>query len=347
MQILNENNKRTKLLLLKNKVEKIEVKPGEESKIYTELGNTSSSCIKCHFPKCMHFDESKIKCSKITEFPGDKDNKVCPVGALIWNNDNERPEIDNKKCIRCGLCASQCPLGAIYFKENEFIINYKNDSNEYVETLVNEASINKQMDIIKSLESIQKQGQLLNENDQIMEIIYDYIMDSKLIPEKFVRNILIGLGCECAIRRIGDVYTRMDAIYMSSRGTFGAVEVEFGTDTLEASRGILDDISVLDSRYCIPKQENIALVVCLSLPNERQGYWQVIKDINNVLNIKVNTQTLGSLLISLWNFLKIDLENNSYYADYDNFSIRKFLERDLGRDAMISDKFLGILEPIK
>ena len=56
---------------------------------------------------------------------------------------------------------------------------------------------------------------------------------------------------------------------------------------------------------------------------------------------------LGSLLISLWNFLKIDLEKNDYYADYDNFSIRKFLERDLGREIVISDKFLGILEPIK
>ena len=204
MQILNENNKRTKLLLLKNKVKKIEVIPGEESKIYTEHGNTLSSCIKCQIPKCMYFDESKIKCSKISEFSGDKDNKVCPVDALIWNNYNERPEIDDKKCIRCGLCASQCPLGAIYFRENEFIINYKIDSNEYVELPFNEDSINKQMNIIKSLELIQKQGKIVNENDYIMKDIYTHIIDSKLIPEKFVRNILIGLGCECAIRRIGE-----------------------------------------------------------------------------------------------------------------------------------------------
>ncbi|MCD6434595.1 MAG: 4Fe-4S binding protein [Candidatus Diapherotrites archaeon] len=35
-----------------------------------------------------------------------------------------RPVIDYEKCIRCGLCWSQCPDMAIEKKGNKFVINY-------------------------------------------------------------------------------------------------------------------------------------------------------------------------------------------------------------------------------
>ena len=38
---------------------------------------------------------------------------VCPVGAFKYNEDTKRIEIDNSKCISCGLCAKTCPIGAI------------------------------------------------------------------------------------------------------------------------------------------------------------------------------------------------------------------------------------------
>lgn len=39
--------------------------------------------------------------------------EVCPTNALSWNEEKETIEIDNNKCISCGLCEKECPIGAI------------------------------------------------------------------------------------------------------------------------------------------------------------------------------------------------------------------------------------------
>ena len=43
---------------------------------------------------------------------------VCPTGAFRWNNEKKTLEIDEEKCINCGLCATSeesCQVGAIKF----------------------------------------------------------------------------------------------------------------------------------------------------------------------------------------------------------------------------------------
>jgi NAD-dependent dihydropyrimidine dehydrogenase PreA subunit len=39
--------------------------------------------------------------------------EVCPTGALSWDEENETIVIDNDKCISCGSCEMNCPIGAI------------------------------------------------------------------------------------------------------------------------------------------------------------------------------------------------------------------------------------------
>ena len=39
--------------------------------------------------------------------------RVCPTGAVYWNDGAKRLEIDNSKCVSCGLCMKACPLVAI------------------------------------------------------------------------------------------------------------------------------------------------------------------------------------------------------------------------------------------
>ena len=38
---------------------------------------------------------------------------VCPTGALSWDEEKETIAIDNEKCISCGACEKECPIGAI------------------------------------------------------------------------------------------------------------------------------------------------------------------------------------------------------------------------------------------
>ncbi|MBQ9606475.1 MAG: hypothetical protein IJV16_04790 [Lachnospiraceae bacterium] len=139
-----------------------------------------------------------------------------------------------------------------------------------------------------------------------------------------IRNLMIAVGYHFSISRTVDVYTRIDAVYSDGDiydACFGAMEIEFGRDTLDASRGILDDIAVLHSRNGIDKEKNTALVAYLSFPNKRQGYFQVIKDVNKDLNLKIQTVSLEALLILAWNGVEVDFSRRDFYADFDNLSI--------------------------
>jgi ferredoxin len=40
--------------------------------------------------------------------------RVCPVGA-ISQHDFDAPEVDQVKCITCGLCVQNCAYGAFDF----------------------------------------------------------------------------------------------------------------------------------------------------------------------------------------------------------------------------------------
>lgn len=141
----------------------------------------------------------------------------------------------------------------------------------------------------------------------------------------------------------------MDAVYSSKikPKCSGVVEIEFGRDTLEASRGILDDIAVMHSRNNLGKKDNAALVVCLSFPNKRQGYFQVIKDIHRVLDLKIQTISLGALLLLVWNGAAVNFLSREFYVDFDNLRIRGITEFRLNRHVLLSEGKLGILEPEK
>lgn len=39
--------------------------------------------------------------------------EVCPTKACFWNKKTKRPEIDNTKCVSCGVCVRECPVEAI------------------------------------------------------------------------------------------------------------------------------------------------------------------------------------------------------------------------------------------
>lgn len=45
--------------------------------------------------------------------------EVCPTGAITWNEEKETIQIDNKKCISCGRCERECPIGAFKVAKNE------------------------------------------------------------------------------------------------------------------------------------------------------------------------------------------------------------------------------------
>ena len=347
MQILKKKIKKKNIGVLKQIPKAIYYSNNKKPlAIFNDNSKCNLACIKCQKPLCMFLDNEEINKNILQNFPHDRNNLVCPVNAITWNESLDYPVIDNEKCIKCGLCLKRCPIGALYYDNGVKLNISTNDKQDMLEA--NEQNINIHNKQILQLSGVIKDGQIFDETNELLGSIYNKL--SK-VPSSYhnlvVRNILISLGLNCEVRRIGDVYTRMDAIYSSLDNTFGAIEVEFGKDTLDAVRAILDDIAVLNSRYGIDKNNNKALVVCLQLPNARQGFWQVVKDINNVEKLNIQTVSIGSLLILVWNFKKLDLSKDNFYIDFDMMSIRDAIEKIIGRKLNITDKVLGIFEPSK
>lgn len=45
--------------------------------------------------------------------------EVCPTKAITYNYEKKTVEIDNTKCISCGLCEKSCPIGAFKVAKTE------------------------------------------------------------------------------------------------------------------------------------------------------------------------------------------------------------------------------------
>lgn len=348
MRIFSVINNRHKISILNEIPSSIEYSSGYPSRAYFSNGQHSAlGCIGCLNPKCMHFDGSEIGCDEVDSFPNDKSINVCPVDAITWDERMDVPAINTDKCITCGICIRRCPVGALYFDGSTIKVNTASSS--YIQNYaVSKDSTELQMNQIKSLKSVRKCGVTILETEELLQSIYEKLFTMKSNYHNIIgRNLLISLGCNCSMRRIGDVYTRMDAIYSSPDHCFGAVEIEFGRDTLDASRGILDDIAVLYTRYEIIKDANTPLVICLQLPNARQGYWQVVKDVKIVEHISIRTITIGALMLLNWNGCVFTPASEMFYLDYDNMDLRTQISNMIGRELLLGEKFFGILEPSK
>ena len=190
------------------------------------------------------------------------------------------------------------------------------------------------------------EGCIQQENNTIMDVLYDKVKKLNQAKQNILgRNLLIVLGNNSTLARQGNVYMRMDGFYNNDK-QYGVVEIETGTEMLDVSRALLDDVAVVNARYSVSKDKNHPLAICLGLANRRTDYWQVVKDINEIVDVKINTITFGALLMLAWNFIQI-VDFDEFYIDVDNSTIRKVVESKLSRKSSISDGHLGILENLK
>lgn len=349
MKLKIENEIKNKVNLIKDfyKVKNIQQKYFEKAKLIYDKFEKEVKCIKCLHPNCIYYDEEiKIKEKWVEDFLCDNYNKVCPVNAIEIDKTTDYPKINKEKCILCGLCAVRCPIGAIYFFNNQMIIS-KNESEFFKEVIFLPIMLVKYQEQMKQINALKLRHNFILEDEKILKLIYDKV--ESLNEKEFkilIRNLLISLGNKSILTKIGVVYNRMDGFFMNSQ-IKGVIEIEKGKDTLEAVRRILEDISYLDYKNNIEVNQNVPLVVCFKLPNKRQGYYQVIKDIKKVLKLEVQTVSLGMLLILSWNNININFIEDKVYLDFDNLSVRDIIEKNLGRKINISQGYLGITEPSK
>lgn len=302
-----------------------------------------SNCINCMNPRCMKLLPNELVCPSFPEMSYDRNAAVCPVNAISHGTNSI--VINKETCIGCGLCVEKCPIGAIYIKDGIASLNPPSPSKtKWMPVTAKNIQIQEQF--LKMIASPLKTGNMRKESNSVMNNIYHKIkMLSQYQQNIIARNLMLIIGGEASLSRRGDVYTRMDGYYATGDQE-GVMEIETGYDMLEVSRALLDDVAVLNVRYSISRSRNHPLAICLSLPNRRTDYWQVLKDIRDVTDISISTVTLGMLLIVLWNFDSID-NFDQFYIDVENSSLRDKLEAHLERRIGLTHGYLGILENSK
>jgi len=307
------------------------------------------SCIQCFDPPCIEYSADELKLEVVKNFPADENSRVCPTSAISWEQSNGSPTIDNELCIMCGLCVSRCPVGAIYLDDKGAHIN--NEPNEHFviqEEVANSINTKTTAELFQSASA---EGIYLQENDDLLKKFRDKFeivakKQNSQFPNHLARNLLIASGVGAAMRRRGDVYLRMDLLLGPPGVQQGTGQVELGAEVLDALRNILDNIAVLVGRYQLNKENIVPLIVCLDVPNSRSEYWQLIKDVRDVLNVKINSVTIGALIVMIWNRAKIEISvGEELYIDIGAPSLRPKIEVILKRPLNISGNgYPGFLE---
>ena len=299
------------------------------AKILLQNGKEIDSiCVNCSHPYCISYKEERLNFNAIDGFPYDMNSTVCPTYAITWDDSNNIPFIEREKCISCGICILECPFSAIYFDQDN-IATVNNDTSSF-HTLGKEVNEDKIVSIYKNLPRYE--SFIENPNKHIKQV---YTILSKQhrnlpnhFPNIFIRNLLLSIEDTIAIRKQGDTNVRMDVLGLLPKSSILLGEIEFGNDVLNSPRNILEDIAVLHSRYSIPVNKLRPVIFSDILPNKRSEYWAVINDINEVLSIKVNSLTLGILMLFSW--YEIDIfslieENRFYFKDADH-SVKELIQ---------------------
>jgi Fe-S-cluster-containing dehydrogenase component len=307
-----------------NNIHCIEHTPNEPSKFDFSNRQLYASCVGCVNPRCMRFsaEELTLPDDRLAHFPIDMDDSVCPVNAITWERGEQTPTVDSTHCFNFGVCAQRCPFGAVYSDGNSAVINKTGENVRFVK--ITYESLNVHLEQSSASLVIGNSGSYESINAKTIGNVYKKLV-AQSTDAQFsniaVRNLLIALGNKCIIRRRGDVYFRIDAI-ASDKTIIGVFEVEFHKDSLESPCAILDDIAVLSARYKIDKISIKPFIVSLEFPNIRTEYWRVIKDIRNVLNIRINSLTLGALCAMTWSFKDVLIGSIDFYANVEFPSIK-------------------------
>lgn len=170
----------------------------------------------------------------------------------------------------------------------------------------------------------------------------------KLTPDtenQLIERLVLALGGKIRFPRVGDNNERFDA-FIEFDEYYSIVEIEIPSTTiLDTPRNLLDDYAVAKSRNKINDKPIVPLVICWDLPNKRTDYWNVIYDINKVLNLKIKTISIPALALHYWSNTPLDLQAD-YYLDIDNQVMDKSIEilKQLGFSTSIG---IGYFEPIK
>jgi len=269
--------------------------PNEKATIALSDGSSGfASCLGCHDAPCMELSDTQLSLGgELSAFPGDPSRDVCPSKAIDWDEAGEVPVIEEERCIGCGLCAARCPYGAISLSEvGHAVVEASDPSN--ITTVRKEAG--------SSHETAKRKGALGEHTQAFAQNLPEIVGNlNDTQTTRLTRNMFVACGVATSMRRKGDTNIRMDGLARFASDQIGVIELETSAAVLESPRALLEDIAVLHGRFNVSLSEIVPISIIGAFPNVRAEYYQVIHDIENVLNVKCKTMTLGAICMVMWN----------------------------------------------
>ncbi|MBJ7694266.1 hypothetical protein C6P08_06775 [Weissella confusa] len=156
---------------------------------------------------------------------------------------------------------------------------------------------------------------------------------------KIISFIHESLHMPINIYQQGNSNFRIDADLDYSDTTY-LFEFEFGTtDSLNTYRRLLDALAIRATNDELNVSDLVPIIVFDIFPNKRSDFWQVLKDINEVLNIEFKVLTFAELMVIYKNKLTaseyLELVNHSNVYNVLNGSVEdKFIQ--LGGEKMVA-----------
>jgi ferredoxin len=333
--------RRAPLRKLRTKPRAIEFTPNNATKVQFPDGTMASgTCLGCHDAPCMEFDALRMDLGgELSAFPGDPIRDVCPTNAIDWDDAGETVQINEDQCIGCGLCALNCPYGAISLTLTGQAFVETGDPDE-----ITEQEAAKEAKHV----AVPKTGSLGDNTSDFLKALPEVLSAlNDAQTTRLVRNLLLSCGISAQMRRKGDTNVRMDGLLRFSTGKIGVVELETSQAVLESPRALLEDIAVLNNRFKVPVENIIPLSLIGAFPNVRVEYYQVIDDIEKVLGIQCHTLTVGALCVLAWHFKAVNKLGKAQFVTTSGAtdlypSLRAFID-----DLSSHEPYSGAYRPTK
>lgn len=322
----------------------ISISPNEPAKWIDSTENEyNAACLNCIDQPCIRYNDKELETPKLNDFSKSLDSQVCATGAIKWDDTLNEPHINEDTCILCGICAVRCPTKAIYLTEN----SAKVSTNDIV---IPSLDIEKHQESIDSLEKASLEGYYYIPTQKSCENALVKIESlNRSFENLLVRNLLNTLGFEALSYRVGVQYSAIDVIGFYN-GKYIAVEVDLGGDSmLDTPRNLIASAALLFERHKWDREHTILISIGKYFPRNRGEFWEVIQDINKILNIKINFSSILALFFLLWLRHPFKIENNQYFEEStmkNNQSIRALIgnEKELKN---IKQGYMAILETDK
>lgn len=319
-------------------VQKVVFDPTGRTRVVLDDSRTGEgSCLGCGHAPCIEKHPSELSLAgALEDYPGDPSLDVCPSRAIEWDGANTVATILSDACIGCGLCVSRCPYGAISLDGGATANVATDDPDDLLKLAAfsGKHASPTRSGLIAPLDALAAAA---------LPTSVGVLSDTR--AALLIRNLLNEIGMNARVRRRGDTNMRIDAVgYSRSERPFVA-EIELSEAVLESPRALLEDVAILHARYGYAVADIDPVSVILSLPNVRSEYYQVIRDIENVLGLRCRTITVGALVALLWTNAHLDgFKGESFLVGNGVIDLTGSLGIDI---PLLCEPYPGALRPVK